>query len=56
VADPDRILAAASQPVATADSAVLDRCMAWLNLAREIVGLCVPQARLVDLANAAIGR
>jgi hypothetical protein len=50
VADPDRILAAASQPVATADSAVLDRCAAWVNLARQIVGTRVPQARLVDLS------
>jgi hypothetical protein len=50
VADPDRILAAASQPVATADSAVLDHCTAWLNLAREIVSTRVPQARIVDLA------
>jgi hypothetical protein len=50
VADPDRILASAFQPVATADSAVLDHCTAWVNLAREIVGACVPQARLVDLA------
>jgi hypothetical protein len=52
VADPDRILAAASQPVATADSAILDRCDAWVNLAREVVSVCAPQARLVDLANA----
>ena len=56
VADPDRILAAASQPVATADSWVLDHCTAWVNLAREIVRACVPQARLVDLANATADR
>ncbi len=50
VADPDRILAAAPQPVATADSAVLDRSAAWVNLAREIVQGGVRQARLLDLA------
>jgi hypothetical protein len=50
VADPDRVLAAESGPIATADSAILDHCMAWVNLAREIVGTCVPLARLVDLA------
>jgi hypothetical protein len=50
VADPDRVLAAASMPVATADSAILDHCNAWVNLAREIVEARVPQARLADLA------
>jgi hypothetical protein len=50
VADPDRVLADVSGPIVTADSAVLDHCAAWVNLAREIVATCVPQARLVDLA------
>jgi hypothetical protein len=50
VTDPDRVLADASGPVATADSAILDRCTAWVNLAREIVEASVPQARLVDLS------
>jgi hypothetical protein len=50
VADPDRILSEASGPIATADSAVLDHCIAWVNLAREIVCTCVPDARLIDLA------
>ena len=36
--------------VATADSAVLDRCGPWLNLAREVVAARVPTAYLVDLS------
>jgi hypothetical protein len=50
VADPDRILAESPHVVATADSAILDRCSAWLNLAREVVAAAVPEARIVDLA------
>ncbi len=50
VADPDAILAAAgAEPViATADSAVLDACRRWLNLARLAVERCVPQAWVVE--------
>ena len=51
VDDPDRILAAATLPVATADSAVLDRCRAWVNLAAEVLRAGVPQARVIDLAD-----
>lgn len=35
--------------VATADSAVLDRCPAWYNLAREAICECIPLARVVEL-------
>ena len=49
VPDPDRILAAANEPVATADSAVLDACRAWVNLARTTVERHVPGARIVRL-------
>ncbi len=35
--------------VATADSAILDRCPAWFNLARETVVQRVPEAWVVDL-------
>jgi hypothetical protein len=56
VVDPDPILATASLPVATADSAVLDRCAQWVNLAGAVVKAHVPAARLVDLANATGGR
>jgi hypothetical protein len=36
--------------VATADSAILDRCSAWFNLARETIARGVPQACVLDLA------
>jgi|SRR5262245_19336984 len=55
VGDPDRILATATVPVATADSAILDCCPAWVNLAAEAIRDRVPQARLIDLGNAARG-
>jgi hypothetical protein len=50
VASPDRLLARGDDPVATADSAVLDRCGPWVNLAREIVLARVPGAWIVDLS------
>jgi hypothetical protein len=55
VDDPDRILATATAPVATADSAILDRCAAWVNLAAEVIRARVPQARVIDLGNGARG-
>jgi hypothetical protein len=50
VANPDAVLIASEQTIATADSAVLDRCRAWYNLARETVLRFIPGARIVDLA------
>ncbi len=35
---------------ATADSAILDACPAWFNLARETVARHVPDARVLELA------
>jgi hypothetical protein len=35
--------------VATADSAILDRCGPWFNLAREAIRRHIPQARVVEL-------
>jgi hypothetical protein len=55
VDDPDRILATAPQAVATADSAILDRCAAWVNLAADIIRDGVPQARVIDLGNVTCG-
>ncbi len=49
VPDPDPVLAEAEHVVATADSAILDRCKAWFNLAREVVDREIPSARIVDL-------
>ena len=49
VQDPDAVLAETSQIVATADSAILDCCAAWLNLARETIVRHVPEASVVEL-------
>jgi len=49
--NPDNTLARSPQIVATADSAILDRCLCWVNLARAIVTRWVPHARLVDLSS-----
>lgn len=47
--DPDRELAKATFPVATADSAILDQCAAWVNLAAELIRGRIPTARVIDL-------
>ena len=47
-ANPDRRLIEASDPIASADSAVLDRCGPWFNLARHVVERRVPQAWVVN--------
>ena len=49
VPDPDPILARPGPVVATADSAILDRADAWVNLARALVAAGVPGAFVVDL-------
>ena len=46
---PDRILCAYPHLVATSDSAVLDRCTAWVNLAAHIIDRRIPTAWKVDL-------
>jgi hypothetical protein len=48
--NPDAILAAAPEIIATADSIVLNRCARWMNLAREVVCEQVPDAHIVSLA------
>ena len=50
VADPDRVLAVSKEIVATADSAILDRGVRWFNLARQVVGEHVPDARIISFA------
>ena len=47
--DPDRVLAAAQEPIATADSAILDRCTSWVNLAAELIRARIPDAWIVEL-------
>ena len=49
VADPDAVLSDGDGLIATADSAVLDRCGSWLNLAREVIARHVPAAWIVAL-------
>jgi hypothetical protein len=49
VPNPDPILSRGDPIAATADSAILDRCRLWFNLACETVALRVPQARLIAL-------
>jgi hypothetical protein len=48
--DPDDALAATKQPVATADSVILDRCSRWCNLARDVVERSIADANVIDLS------
>jgi hypothetical protein len=50
VANPDPLLAAATEPVASADSMILDRCQRWFNLARAVVAEHVPEAKILDFS------
>jgi hypothetical protein len=50
VGDPDPILSEADQVVATADSIILDRCAAWLNLGREAVERIPSEPNLVEIS------
>jgi hypothetical protein len=49
VDDPDPVLKATSDIVASADSAILDRCGSWFNLARVVVEDHSPEAKVVNL-------
>jgi hypothetical protein len=49
---PDSRLKASQEVVATADSAILDRCGPWCNLARSVIEARCPGAWVVDLASA----
>ncbi|AMV40770.1 hypothetical protein VT85_25280 [Planctomyces sp. SH-PL62] len=49
VPDPDRLLILPGDPVATADSGILDRCGPWLNLARALIESETPGAFIVEL-------
>jgi len=51
VPNPDAVLSATAEIIATADSVVLDRCRRWFNLAREVVERRVPAANVVPLAD-----
>jgi hypothetical protein len=47
---PDGALAKTELTAATGDSAVLDRCSRWVNLARAIIERKLPESHLVDLS------
>ncbi len=49
IADPDALLGRCESTVATADSAILDRCRRWFNLARKTIERYVPGARVIEL-------
>ncbi len=51
VPNPDPVLAASTEIVATADSVILDRCARWFNLARAIVTEQVPQAWVLEFGD-----
>ena len=46
----DKTLAESPHVVATADSAILDRCDRWINLARLVIERSVPEAWIIDLS------
>ena len=46
---PDAALVAHSGTAATSDSAVLDKCTSWVNLAAEVIDAHIPRAWKVDL-------
>jgi hypothetical protein len=48
--NPDAELKASTDIIATADSAILDRCSCWLNLAQLVIDDHCPAARIIDLA------
>jgi hypothetical protein len=48
--NPDAELKASADIIATADSAILDRCGCWLNLAQLVIDAHCPAARIIDLA------
>jgi hypothetical protein len=48
---PDHELSHTKNPVATSDGIILERCHAWVNLARQIISQRIPSAHLVDLGS-----
>jgi len=51
VADPDPLLSATEELVATADGVILDASAAWLSLAREVIERSLPDSFVVDLGD-----
>ncbi|MHC4214458.1 MAG: DUF434 domain-containing protein [Planctomycetota bacterium] len=51
VVSPDAVLAKSEHIIATSDSAVLDKCCRWVNLARCIIESELPKANLVEMSS-----
>ena len=51
VDNPDAGAQASQETVATADSAILDRCGLWFNLAQDVIDATCPAACIIDLAS-----
>lgn len=49
VDDPDPLLSSSDSVIVSADSAILDACRSWSNLAAEAVERTLPEAWVVDL-------
>ncbi len=54
VDDPDKILVNSTAVVASADSAVIDRCSRWFNMAHEVIRDRIPDANFVPLDGDAV--
>lgn len=52
VFSPDHELSQTDNMIVTSDGIILDRCRAWVNLARHIITEKVPNAWVVDLSHA----
>ncbi len=52
VASPDAVLRRTESIVATTDSAIIDSCTRWLDLAGEIITSRLPDARIIDFCPA----
>ena len=50
VISPDAVLTKGDMIAATSDSAILDACNEWLNLATEIIAQRLPSATIIDLS------
>jgi hypothetical protein len=51
VFSPDKVLSETTQPVATSDSVILDRCQRWVNLLALILESRLPHAQIADLGS-----
>lgn len=49
VPNPDPVLSACRDVVATADSVILDACASWVDLVGEVIHRHIPGAWVVDL-------